>query len=213
MRKLLMALCVVLVMTTWSAAATPAQQFIEAYRPVTPITLSAPRPAMPQGTSLRRSLSERAGQFRAQLEQNADGHPFIDCGCSFTGEELDKMFLKEQAGYGAVYVRLQEETGVCPLWSAAVDAAESGHFVYQCAPNNVSGFGFDGKRYMSFPSVEACLEHKTRFLAEAYLTPGGLYYNGTDLSAVCKSYNGSVYWRNLVIDVAYGMLARGERAT
>ena len=58
-----------------------------------------------------------------------------------------------------------------------------------------------------------CLEHKTRFLAEAYLTPGGLYYNGTDLSAVCKSYNGSVYWRNLVIDVAYGMLARGERAT
>lgn len=212
MRKILIALCVVAVMVTGSAAATPAQRFIEQYRAVTPIAPVVPRPAMPSNASLRRSFADRAASFKELLERDADSHPFIGCDCTFTPDELDAMFLKKQVGYGGVYVRLQQETGLCPLWSAAVDAAESGHFMHQCAPNNVSGFGFNGRQYMSFASIEACLEHKSAFLAEQYLTPGGRYYHGTSLSAVCKSYNGSDYWRSLVIDVAYGMVVRGERA-
>lgn len=157
-------------------------------------------------------FNERVKRFLEQISLSPDSHPLIGCDCHFSGNELDSMFIKNQVGYGEHYARLQRETGVCPLWNAAIDAAESGHFTAMCAPNNVSGFGFDGRRYMSFDSVEQCMTHKTRFLAADYLTPGGRYYKGESLSAVCTHYNGSREWYRLVVDVAYGMLKRGQRA-
>ncbi len=152
-----------------------------------------------------------AALLRAQIIADPDSHPMINCGCTFTAEELDAMFLKKQVGYGASYIKAQQETGVCPLWNAAIDAAESGHFMHLSASHNVAGFGFDGERYMDFESIEACIAHKSLYLQEAYLTPGGTYYHGTSISAVNICYNGSEAWKALVVDVALSMLRRGSR--
>lgn len=160
----------------------------------------------------KKSFSERAEQVRQMILNSPDGLPVINSDITFTAEELDSMFIKGQVGYGEVYVRMQEKYGINPIWNAAIDAAESGHFTYFCAKNNVSGFGFNGVGYKDFTSIEACIEHKSKFLAQQYLTPGGMYYRGTSITAVSRSYNDSDHWRRLVADVAYAMIVRGERA-
>ena len=193
--------------TLWAPTAQTARAPARIDPPPQPVAMPvAPEPEPP-------SFKQRTTELIAQLRQNPDDHPLIGCSCNFSAQELDSMFIKGQVGYGGVYLALQQETGLCPLWNAAIDAAESGHFTSLCAPNNVSGFGFDGRRYMSFESIEACMTHKSRFLATHYLTPGGRYYRGESLKDVCYHYNGSSAWHKLVVDVAYGMLVRGQRAS
>lgn len=81
--------------------------------------------------------------------------------------------------------------GVDASFLAAVAALESGWGESTLAreKNNLFGWrGADG--YMAFDSPEDCIDHVAEYLAEEYLDPDGLYYNGLSVEDVAKHYCG-----------------------
>ena len=86
---------------------------------------------------------------------------------------------------------------------AAVAALESGWGESELAreKNNLFGWrGADG--YMAFDSPEDCIDHVAEYLADEYLDPDGLYYNGLSVEDVAISYcEGNADWVKMIKEI------------
>lgn len=105
---------------------------------------------------------------------------------------LEDAFLAAESTYG-----------VDASFLAAVAALESGWGKSELAreKNNLFGWrGADG--YMEFDSPEDCIDHVAEYLAEEYLDPDGLYYNGLSVEDVAKNYcGGNADWVKMVEEI------------
>lgn len=105
---------------------------------------------------------------------------------------LEDAFLEAESTYG-----------VDASFLAAVAALESGWGKSELArkKNNLFGWrGADG--YMAFDSPEDCIDHVAEYLAEEYLDPDGLYYNGLSVEDVAISYcGGNADWVKMVTGI------------
>ena len=101
----------------------------------------------------------------------------------------DLQLKYDLRGLEAAFVAAEAEHGVRADFLAAVAALESGWGRYQFRQNNIMGFG-----QLAFASPEECIDHVAAYLAEHYLTPDGMYYNGPTVVGVCVRYNGRAAW-------------------
>ena len=105
---------------------------------------------------------------------------------------LEDAFLEAESTYG-----------VDASFLAAVAALESGWGKSELAreKNNLFGWrGADG--YMAFDSHEDCIDHVAEYLAEEYLDPDGLYYNGLSVEDVAENYcGGNADWVKMVTEI------------
>lgn len=105
---------------------------------------------------------------------------------------LEDAFLSAESTYG-----------VDASFLAAVAALESGWGKSELAreKNNLFGWrGADG--YMAFDSPEDCIDHVAEYLAEEYLDPDGLYYNGLSVEDVAENYcGGNADWVKMVEEI------------
>lgn len=115
-------------------------------------------------------------------------------GLTLQGElaPLEDAFLAAESTYG-----------VDASFLAAVAALESGWGKSELArkKNNLFGWrGADG--YMAFDSPEDCIDHVAEYLAEEYLDPDGLYYNGLSVENVAENYcGGNADWVKMVEEI------------
>lgn len=101
------------------------------------------------------------------------------------------------------FLAAEAEYGVDARFLAAVAALESGWGKSELAreKNNLFGWrGADG--YMAFDSPEECIDHVAGYLAEEYLSPEGLYYNGLTVEDVAEHYcGGNADWVEMVKEI------------
>lgn len=101
------------------------------------------------------------------------------------------------------FLQAEADHGVDAAFLAAVAALESGWGESELAreKNNLFGWrGADG--YMAFDSPEDCIDHVAEYLAEEYLDPDGLYYNGLSVEDVAENYcGGNADWVKMVEEI------------
>jgi len=105
----------------------------------------------------------------------------------------DLHLLHELKGLEQAFIDAETKHGVRADFLAAVAALESGWGQYQFEENNIMGFGWRG-----FDSPAHCIDHVAGYLAEHYLDPEGMYYNGATVAGVCVKYNGCDAWTQSV---------------
>lgn len=130
---------------------------------------------------------------------------------NLTEEQLQAGMVYDLKEYAHCFIEAEKKTGINAVFLASIAAGESGWGRYESAPNNI--FGWTGTSgYMSFDSVEDCIDYVSMSIKNNYLTPGGKYFNGYTIEAVNMRYNGSQQWVDLINDVNYGINLRMERA-
>lgn len=120
-------------------------------------------------------------------------------------EDIDaKLIGTGLEGLGASFVEAEKNYSVNAWFLAGLAIHESGYGSSKIAvdKNNVFGFqAYDSSPYESartFTSKEAGVDHVAKYISEAYLTPGGSYYNGVSVDSIGKRYATDPNWAGKV---------------
>ena len=103
-------------------------------------------------------------------------------------------------GLGESFVNAEQKYGVNAWFLTGLAIHESGYGSSKIATdkNNVFGFqAYDASPYESartFASKEEGVDVVAKYLSEAYLTPGGTYYNGVSIDNIGKRYATDPNW-------------------
>jgi beta-N-acetylglucosaminidase len=115
--------------------------------------------------------------------------------------EIDaKLAGTNLEGLGESFVNAEQKHGVNAWFLTGLAIHESGYGSSKIATdkNNVFGFqAYDANPYESartFASKEEGVDVVAKYLSEAYLTPGGTYYNGVSIDNIGKRYATDPNW-------------------
>lgn len=118
-----------------------------------------------------------------------------------TAPEIDaKLAGTNLEGLGESFVNAEQKYGVNAWFLTGLAIHESGYGSSKIATdkNNVFGFqAYDASPYESartFASKEEGVDVVAKYLSEAYLTPGGTYYNGVSIDSIGKRYATDPNW-------------------
>lgn len=131
--------------------------------------------------------------------------------CGFNAEELNKALVNtDLKGLGQSYLDAESKYGVNAVVLIAIHAHESGWGNSSLARsnNNLGGIKNRSGGWASFTSKADCIDYSARLLGENYLTPGGLFHNGTDLYSVNIKYCETKDWAGKVVDTTNTILKR-----
>lgn len=122
-----------------------------------------------------------------------------------SAEEIDaKLIGTGLEGLGAAFVEAESNYGVNAWFLTGLAIHESAYGSSKIAvdKNNVFGFqAYDNSPYESartFASKQEGVDHVAKYISEAYLTPGGTYYNGVSIDSIGKRYATDPNWSNAV---------------
>lgn len=118
-----------------------------------------------------------------------------------SASEIDaKLVGTDLEGMGESLVNAEQKYGVNAWFLTGLAIHESGYGTSKIAAdkNNVFGFqAYDASPYESartFASKEEGVDVVAKYLSEAYLTPGGTYYNGVSIDNIGKRYATDPNW-------------------
>lgn len=122
-----------------------------------------------------------------------------------SAEEIDaKLIGTGLEGLGSAFVEAENNYGVNAWFLTGLAIHESAYGSSKIAvdKNNVFGFqAYDSSPYESartFSSKQEGVDHVAKYISEAYLTPGGTYYNGVSIDSIGKRYATDPNWSNAV---------------
>ena len=122
-----------------------------------------------------------------------------------TGAAIDaKLAGTGLEGLGEAFVDAEKKYGVNAWFLTGLAAHESGFGSSKIATekNNIFGFkAYDSSPYESastFATKAEGIDVVAKYLSEAYLTPGGTYYNGVSIDSIGKRYATDPQWANKV---------------
>ncbi len=122
-----------------------------------------------------------------------------------SASEIDaKLAGTNLEGLGASFVNAEQKYGVNAWFLTGLAIHESGYGSSKIATdkNNVFGFqAYDASPYESartFASKEEGVDVVAKYLSEAYLTPGGTYYNGVSIDNIGKRYATDPNWADAI---------------
>ncbi|HAS73634.1 MAG TPA: endo-beta-N-acetylglucosaminidase [Clostridiales bacterium UBA8960] len=118
-----------------------------------------------------------------------------------TAVDIDaKLIGTGLEGLGASFVEAERNYNINAWFLAGLAVHESGYGTSKIAvdKNNIFGFqAYDSSPYESartFTSKEAGVDHVAKYISEAYLTPGGAFYNGVSVDSIGKRYATDPDW-------------------
>lgn len=118
-----------------------------------------------------------------------------------SASEIDaKLAGTNLEGLGESFVNAEQNYGVNAWFLTGLAIHESGYGSSKIATdkNNVFGFqAYDASPYESartFASKEEGVDVVAKYLSEAYITPGGTYYNGVSIDSIGKRYATDPNW-------------------
>lgn len=130
---------------------------------------------------------------------------------SVTEEQLESALYYELSEYADVFVQCEKEYGVNAQLLASLAALESGWARSDLAvyKNNLFGWKRSNGEYATFESKEQCILKVAEAISENYLNEAGAYYTGdTLIDNVAQYYSPSEEWKNLLKEVADGIIER-----
>lgn len=114
--------------------------------------------------------------------------------------------------YASVFVKIERKYGVNAVAMASIAALESNWGTSRRAvkDHNYTGFGVysDSAEGINAKSGEENLEMTAKHLADNYLRPDGMYYNGTSIFAVNERYCVGHTWGMKVTNIACGLMEK-----
>lgn len=129
----------------------------------------------------------------------------VRLGSGATGAAIDaKLAGTGLEGLGEAFVDAEKKYGVNAWFLTGLAAHESGFGTSKIATekNNIFGFrAYDRSPYESastFSTKAEGIDVVAKYLSEAYLTPGGTYYNGVSIDSIGKRYATDPQWANKV---------------
>lgn len=126
-----------------------------------------------------------------------------------TAYEIDEYVLKGTRlyGNGKYYIKAEQKYRVNAMFLLCLSLLESGWGTSDIAKlkNNLFGFcAYDVQTFesaMEFPSIEECISHCARYLANNYLDSKGQYYKGKSVYHVNVNYCTKSNWADKIIDL------------
>ena len=122
-----------------------------------------------------------------------------------TGEQIDaKLKGTEMEGLGNAFVQAEQKYGVNAWFLTGLAIHESGFGSSPIAKEKNNLFGFQAydhapfENAATFDSKEASIDHVAKYLSEAYLSPGGTYYNGVSIDSIGKRYATDPQWASKI---------------
>lgn len=129
----------------------------------------------------------------------------VRLGSGSSAEDIDaKLVGTGLQGLGSAFVEAEQKYNVNAWFLAGLAIHESAYGSSKIAvdKNNVFGFqAYDSSPYesaRSFATKEEGVDHVAKYISEAYLTPGGTYYNGVSIDSIGKRYATDPNWSNAV---------------
>lgn len=122
-----------------------------------------------------------------------------------TGDQIDaKLKGTGMEGLGNAFVQAEQKYGVNAWFLTSLAIHESAYGTSKIAQEKNNLFGFQAydhapfENAATFNSKEASIDHVAKYLSEAYLTPGGTYYNGVSIDGIGRRYATDPQWANKV---------------
>lgn len=128
-----------------------------------------------------------------------------------TERQLESALYYELSEYADVFVQCEKEYGVNAQLLVSLAALESGWARSALAvyKNNLFGWKRSNGEYATFESKEQCILKVAKAISENYLNEAGAYYTGdTLIDNVAQYYSPSEEWKNLLKEVADGIIER-----
>ncbi|GAB6107329.1 glucosaminidase domain-containing protein [Fusibacter bizertensis] len=125
----------------------------------------------------------------------------------------EKLKGTDLEGLGASFVKAESDYGVNAWFLTGVAILESGYGTSKIAldKNNLFGFqAYDATPYASaatFSTKSESIDYVAKYLSEAYLTPGGTYYNGTSVDSIGQRYATDQNWSSKVKKIMANLLS------
>ncbi len=125
----------------------------------------------------------------------------------------EKLKGTDLEGLGASFVKAESDYGVNAWFLTGLAIHESGYGSSKIAQdkNNIFGYqAYDATPYASaatFSSKAESIDYVAKNLSEAYLTPGGTYYNGTSIDSIGKRYATDPSWSSKVKNIMANLLS------
>ncbi|MDH8678171.1 glucosaminidase domain-containing protein [Fusibacter bizertensis] len=125
----------------------------------------------------------------------------------------EKLRGTELEGLGASFAKAEADYGVNAWFLTGLAIHESGYGTSKIAQdkNNLFGYqAYDATPYASaatFSSKSESIDYVAKYLSEAYLTPGGTYYNGTSVDSIGQRYATDPNWSSKVKKLMANLLS------